>query len=246
MTTIDIQRDVAQRFQKDIAEHTLTVLHDDGLYRHLRFRNPKSSFYWFDIVTWPGSLAVRGDCGGFVFSRVDDMFEFFRRNGNEHGINPGYWAEKMPDGGRSVHEYSEDKLRAKVAAALAEYEPEYPGLADSYATAKTNYDALSWDRRWPYGNTREPREPKTPDEVRQIIADHDEDGLLSYETGARELLGQLEIDGVVSDTFEWDLTDWNWQYLWCCHAIAWAVTQYDLSTGRAARVETVELTGVSS
>jgi hypothetical protein len=29
--------DIATRFAKDTATHRMTVLHDDGLYRHLRF-----------------------------------------------------------------------------------------------------------------------------------------------------------------------------------------------------------------
>ncbi|MBM0203233.1 hypothetical protein JNW90_09015 [Micromonospora sp. STR1s_5] len=50
------------------------------------------------------------------------------------------------------------------------------------------------------------------------------------------MLGELETAGVVSDTFEWDLTDWDWQYLWCCHAIVSAVALYDTSAGRSVAV----------
>lgn len=241
----DLEKQLAERFAKDTANHVMTVLHDDGLYRHLRFRDPGSSFYWFDIVTWPGSLAIRGDCGGFMFSRTDDMFEFFRRNGNSRGINPGYWSEKLPDNGRSVHQYSEDVLRAKLPPLLDEYEAEYPARAADYEVAKASYDATALMDRWPYaiGGPREPYKPKTPADVREIVTDHDEDGLLAYEEGARQLLSALESAHVVSDTFEWDLTDWDWQYLWCCHAIAWGVAQYDAANRRP--VVSVALPGVS-
>lgn len=48
------------------------------------------------------------------------------------------------------------------------------------------------------------------------------------ESGAHALLRRFEYQGYrFSDTWEWDLTDWDWQYLWCCHAIAWGITQYD-------------------
>ncbi|MBM0203232.1 hypothetical protein JNW90_09010 [Micromonospora sp. STR1s_5] len=179
----DHERELANRFKRDTANHAMTVLHDDGLYRHLRLADPKSSFYWFEIITWPGSLTVRGDCGGFMFSRISDMFEFFRSNGNTHRINPGYWAEKMPDGGRSVHVYSEDKLRAKVTDALDDYETNHPELVHLYLNAKAKYEATPHAARWPsaYKGPKEPVEPKTPAEVREIVTDHDEDGLLTFE-----------------------------------------------------------------
>lgn len=34
--------DIAARFARDTAQHEMTVLHDDGLYRHLRFQRT----YW--------------------------------------------------------------------------------------------------------------------------------------------------------------------------------------------------------
>jgi hypothetical protein len=103
--------EIAARFARDTRDHQIKVLHDDGLYRHLRFMAPKTSEYWFEIVTWPGSLAIRGDVGeDYVFTRVEDMFTFFR--GRE--INPHYWAEKLGGGRRSVKEYSEKLLRQRV------------------------------------------------------------------------------------------------------------------------------------
>ncbi|MGW6695581.1 hypothetical protein ACWF62_17575 [Rhodococcus sp. NPDC054953] len=112
----DMTRDeqIAARFRADTARHQLTILHDDGLYRHLRVAAPGTSMYWFELVTWPGSLAIRGDIdGGHVFSRLDDMFAFFRADAS-WGINPDYWAEKLPGGRDSVREYSEDTVRQIV------------------------------------------------------------------------------------------------------------------------------------
>lgn len=70
-----------ERFLQDVADHKMTVVMDNGVYRHLRFANSDSKLafnQWFDIVTWPGFLAYSGDMGCFVFSRLKDMFEFFR------------------------------------------------------------------------------------------------------------------------------------------------------------------------
>ena len=44
-------------------KHELHVLHSDGLYRHLRFQAPGTGMWHWDLVTWPGSLAIRGDIG---------------------------------------------------------------------------------------------------------------------------------------------------------------------------------------
>lgn len=38
--------DDQKRFAGDTDEHQMTVLHDDGLYRHLRFKAPTTGMYW--------------------------------------------------------------------------------------------------------------------------------------------------------------------------------------------------------
>lgn len=94
------------RFSRDTATHEMTVLRDDGVYRHLRFKKPSSSSYYFDLVTWPGFLAITGDMGENMFSRLTDMFEFFRDD-----LNPSYWAEKiLPNGRDSVKEWASDRF----------------------------------------------------------------------------------------------------------------------------------------
>src|SRR4051812_9070143 len=101
--TKDIETQVATAFASNVANHRLIVRHDQGLYRHLVFEQPEHS--WndrFELITVPGSLTITGDRGAHTFRRMTDMFQFFRSNGSDHGINPHHWAEKLPDGGRSV------------------------------------------------------------------------------------------------------------------------------------------------
>jgi hypothetical protein len=102
-------------FLKDVSDHQMTVVHDDGLYRHLRFQKPGTVIYYFGIVTWPGHLCYYGDMGCFVFSRLQDMFEFFR-DPDGLRINPGYWAEKCeaPDRNGGILEYDPDKARKVI------------------------------------------------------------------------------------------------------------------------------------
>jgi hypothetical protein len=84
------------------ADHTLEVIRDDGLYRHLRCRKSGTWVYGFDVVTWPGYLTVCGDIGTWVFSRERDMLPWFEASGDR--INPGYWSEKLMHGSGSGHE----------------------------------------------------------------------------------------------------------------------------------------------
>lgn len=111
----------AARFAADTRGHTMTVLLDDGLYRHVRFSSNSRGYgeYWFDLITWPGCLTIRGDYGdAYTFSREPDMFPFFRsRRG---GINAHYWAQKLDRGTDSVKTYSEDLFRQLVVEHFVE------------------------------------------------------------------------------------------------------------------------------
>lgn len=91
-TQVDPDEAARRRFNELSAEHEMAVLHDDGLYRHLRFSRPETGVYSFDIVTWPGYLSLTGDLtSGLTFCRIEDMLEFFAGD----RINPGYWSEKL-------------------------------------------------------------------------------------------------------------------------------------------------------
>ena len=83
----------AEEFAVMLRDHEMTIEHDDGLYRHLHCRSSKHCFDWFDIVTWPGSLAFSGDLGSYTFSRTDDMLGFFAgKDGRDLPFD--YWAQK--------------------------------------------------------------------------------------------------------------------------------------------------------
>lgn len=94
-------------FMKDSIGAKVTVLKEDGLYRHLRVSMANGPRRWYDIVTWPGNLLITGDVGTYTFQRVPDMFEFFRAPAD---INPYYWMEKVVDGRDRCMEFSWDKF----------------------------------------------------------------------------------------------------------------------------------------
>lgn len=107
----------AERFLKDVAEHEMTIHLDQGLYRHVRFNKPDRGWHlWFELVTWPGFLSITGDVGAYTFSRTADMFEFFRDDRSDLGVNLGYWGEKVRavDRNGKLDEFSPERFRKAV------------------------------------------------------------------------------------------------------------------------------------
>lgn len=95
--TDERKQQIQQSFVKSVhAGYTMKVLHDQGVYRHLRL---KLDHTWFDIITAPGVLLYTGDMGDFAFRRIEDMFQFFRPQEDPiaHGfyLNLAYWTEKL-------------------------------------------------------------------------------------------------------------------------------------------------------
>lgn len=110
-------------FLKDVATHEMKILRDDGVHRHIQFRKPGTYCMGFDLITWPGYLCYTGDMGTYVFTRLEDMFQFFRRRDESYAIDKRYWAEKCVAADRDgIKEYSADKFRAVVADRLEQAE----------------------------------------------------------------------------------------------------------------------------
>lgn len=84
--------DTKERFLRDTENHQLTIIQDEGVYRHMRMGEPGNSCYHYTLTTWPNHLCISGDMGTYVFSRLHDMFDFFQTA--ELKINTHYWAEK--------------------------------------------------------------------------------------------------------------------------------------------------------
>lgn len=106
-----------ETFINDVKNHKLTIVKDDGVYRHIIMQEPGTSNLMYEIITYPGGLTYTGDMGTFVFSRVEDMFRFFRRD--DLSINYGYWSEKCLSG--KTYEYSDDEVVEYVKEEFKEY-----------------------------------------------------------------------------------------------------------------------------
>lgn len=201
------EKAAAKRFAAETAKHQMTVVHDDGLYRHLRFANPSSSLYWFEIATTPGQLVFSGDGDSFVFRLADDMFQMFRESAASGTINASYWAEKVRTG--NAHSYSRARFEQYVEEQVAAAEPYYRALRD--------------------------------DVQEEIFNDTIYD--VDYESGAlMAVLGYTYHLSTGPDAkgnrapfrfkyvHEWDLRDFDWWFLFACHAIVRGIAQYDAVT----------------
>ena len=104
--------EVGKTFDVNARRLQMEIVRDEGLHRHIKFAQPGSGLYRFDLVTWPGHLAISGDVETFVFSREPDMFEFF--GGRRSRINPTYWAEKVKAGREQLTSYDEASARQQV------------------------------------------------------------------------------------------------------------------------------------
>lgn len=189
--------EIAAQFRRDTASHQMTVLHDDGLYRHLRFTNRPGGYgeYWFDLITWPGSLAMRGDVGdGYIFTRTADMFEFFRAD-RQWGINPHYWAEKLGGGRESVKEYSEALFRQVVKEYVADairFGDAPRGIGRAVCSGIFTHLDLNIE-----------------EEARAALDDFEYKGFR------------------FKDAWEFSFRDYEPSFLWACHAIVWGIARYD-------------------
>lgn len=87
----DPELDAARRgFARQTDSHVLEIIRDDGMYRHLRCQAPGTIMWGWDVITWPGYLAVHGDIGHSAFRRTPDMLlDFFGGP-----ISSSYWLEK--------------------------------------------------------------------------------------------------------------------------------------------------------
>lgn len=231
--------EIAARFASDTASHEMTVLHDDGLYRHLRFRSPRRSEFWFDLITWPGCLTIRGDYGdAYTFTRELDMFPFFRgRRATE--INPHYWAQKLDGHRQSATEYSEASFRQVVGELFVDavrggYAPRGLGKAvraeilDQELHDETEARKLLDSFEFGGGYRGECATCKTSEAVASYTAGFSWEFSHKLDTASWHRTETRKIEGFTfSDTWEFSFQEYERSFLWACHAIVAGIARRD-------------------
>jgi hypothetical protein len=202
-----------EQFLQNVRQHTMTVLREDGVYRHIRFQQPGTSCYHFDLITWPGHLCYTGDMGTYVFQRLTDMFAFFRtdqeaaqRRGKSLGINLSYWSEKLVavDGNRrhgSAKAYSHDRFQQIVKEQL-----------------------VTWWRD--YGLDRHERRALR-EAIEGVVLSADENDVRAFDAANDFSCTIGTHTFAFHDFWDHDLTDYTHSFIWCCYALAWGIAQYD-------------------
>lgn len=242
-----------EQFLKDVKDHKIDIIMDNGLYRHINFS--KGSYcYSFNLVTWPGHLCIEGDIGTYVFTRIPDMFDFFRDgNSEELKINTRYWSEKCETKG-NIKEFSVDSFRENVQEYIDEHWDldEFIELEEDYIdespdsvvytytwTEKQKDDDYSFRsimgfdkpeslKHGPFGTKDEAIEDlkaTLQEELEDVIASADDHPVLGYRAASE---WKSEATGLeLSDFWECSSEVYTYHFIWCLWAIAWGIRQYD-------------------
>jgi hypothetical protein len=198
--------EIAAQFKRDTANHQMTVLFEQGLYRHLRFESPDGSGYRFDLHTSPNRLMFHGEPGTYVFSvwPTADLFKVFSESSVGDRPNFGYWREKLAAWCEAPIQFSNELFDAQVAHELAEAESDWPGVTADWKEKTEGFLAV-YD---------------TSNEQGARYATYD----FSYLHGDAD---PWEQQFKFSDCARWVLDDYDWRYLWACHAALFGIAQYD-------------------
>lgn len=220
----------AEQFLKEVAEHQMKVLLENGIYRHLKFNAPKNSWnMWFELITWPGKLTISGDMGTWTFSRLEDMFNFFRSS-REMAINPSYWAEKLQGGvhggSDSAKDYDQERFGRQLLAQLSEYYGfEGEDLAELTQAVKDEVLTDDWEgavktaardftHRFQNGANPCPR-CQGHRSTLSVCSNRDCYG--------GEIRRKFQFDSCEIP----DGKDYCYYFIWCCYAVVWGIQQWD-------------------
>jgi len=225
-----------ERFLQDVAGHQMFVLHEDDVYRHIRFRKPGTGDMHFDLITWPGSLCYTGDMGTFVFERTRDMFEFFRRPERcRYSIDMRYWAEKVQAGdnsgaGNGVKKFSKEKFDANVRRWLEDFIKseieEAEGLGEVDLCTRAMNDLRAEVESEVIG--ADDSDVRCYDAANDFRFDaNDSEAWRTYYGGEKTF--------EFVDFWEVDHTEYTGRFQWCCLALSWAMQVYDKAKTDAGR-----------
>ena len=204
------------RFLADTANHKMTVIRDAGVDRHIRFRKPGTICYGFDLITWHGHLCITGDCGTYVFQRIEDMFGFFRTDpgwAKRHPeqklfINSGYWGEKLISIDRhgGYREFDKDRFKDRVTEYFTDWKESEEPTAEQA------------EEMW--------------EQIDSMVLSAMEDG----EHQAYQAAYEFKHDGFqFVDFFDGGGAErYTFHYLWCLYAIVWGIQRYDSMPAKAA------------
>ena len=232
------ERDAADRFARDVKDHKVVAIREDGNYRHVEF-TAQQGFTRIVLVTWPYNLLVAGSHGSFHFERYGDdskdMFAWLRGL----RVDPASWASKLINGRDSVTQYDRSLLEKEVNERVAE------AIKDKWAPKglkaavreeildshwmNDEQNALRLVSEFQHGATyrAECSCGATGDDGsydaavnwKWSIHKNDDD---AHKVSIRQT-GGFDFDGFE----EWNVRKLTSHYLWACHSAVWGIARYD-------------------
>ncbi|MFJ9633698.1 hypothetical protein ACIRU8_39000 [Streptomyces sp. NPDC101175] len=230
--------EIAGHVARDVKDGKLTGLREDGLYRHVEFTALKG---WSRIilVTWPYNLLVAGSHGSYHFERqgpdTEDMFDWLR----DSRVNPDSWASKLANGRDLVCEYDRSRMEAQINERVAE------AVRDDWAP-----EGLEGEVR---EEILDSHLLDTKDTAFQLVSEFEykvmyraecscgvASGEGSYGSaslwkyydhkadGKKHAVHLRRLSGFdFADFAEWDVDKLSYHFVYQCHALVWAIGQYD-------------------
>jgi hypothetical protein len=230
--------EIARHFERDFAEATMTVQREDGLFRHIEFSAPKSMNRLI-VVTWPYNLLMAGSHGSFHFERfgndTEDMFDWLRGS----RPNPDSWTSKLVNGRDSVEEYDRSLMVAAINDCVAE------AVEDDWAPeglhAAVDEEVLgshlldTKDTAFQLVSEFEHGMKYRAECSCGLFEDFDVHGSATTwecskcrSDGRKHESYVYKVGGFDFDGFtEWSVDKLSYHFVYQCHAIVWAIGQYD-------------------
>lgn len=245
--------EIGARFAKDTASHKMTVKHEDGMYRHLRFEAPgRGSFGAFELITWPYNLVVKtGWTFHFDIDATPDMFDLFRKTALTGQINPSYWSEKVRAGRDEIEGYDPELLKGEVASSLAQWMRD--DLDDRIAKQAQRFGytlkevGATHDIRRELASQVRPQWMIANRQLREAVEGHFfsdmADYNIEYESEGHRALhdfsfrpegDESEYPYYFADWHEWRLKDYTPGFLHSCYAIRYGIDVWDATRSAKA------------
>jgi hypothetical protein len=231
---------IGRHFASDFAEATMAVRREDGLFRHIDWSAPKT-MNRLTLITWPHNLLVAGSHGSFHFERWGDdgeMLHLFRERNPIQRLT--YWANRLANGWDSVREYDQERLihqvKDEVAVAVREGAPRGLRAAVREQILESDYlgsKDLAMQMVYDFEHGVTYRSECSCGASKDHDEQHPAYTWELYKHPVQRLDGEhkvtvREVGGFsFSDVGDWSIHKLNYHFVYQCHALVWAVAQYD-------------------
>ena len=194
MTTLTLEK-----FLDDVKNHELTIRQNNGVDRHLIFKQSATGERHFNITTFQGYLIITGEMGSLVFSQQNDMFNLFRSD--DLSIDPSYWGERIQSTSceakyASFLEFDIDKVKACAQKDLDDFIRDNELSEDDESVLRLKL------------------------ETSVLSAEHEHEII--------DRITNFGCYGFDFDEFwEKDYRTCRYNYIWLCYAIVWGIKKFD-------------------